>query len=213
MAEGTSACIDCGAVILASTAARLEGLCAQCAKQSPGARAQNRDFLKRLRTSEVFLPSPPELGSARDSDALLRPRRSWRIDDTDTDLVPSPSTLRPFLELPSGQLFLVSDAHERLSLVFGPSFAVLEYHLETGDDRRYAYTDLNARAQIDRVSQLDQSCPCCGVGMFWYPSRFHMPRSLAFELLLHATTGQAPRIAYKWLEYDDDITHASPGRG
>jgi len=214
--EGKTNCTDCHAEILVSTGVRLGGLCARCAKLSVEERRAHRDFDERRRSGALFTPSARELGSARPADYLLNPRRTWRVDVAESDRGANSlgSALLHATQAAAGDLFLLSDRGERLNVAYKGDLAVLQFHLEDGNEELYVHTDRNIRTQVDRDLQLEQCCPCCGVGLFWYPSRFHMPRLVAFSIVRDVVVeDDAARLTYSWLEYDDDISHVSPGRG
>lgn len=46
---------------------------------------------------------------------------------------------------------------------------VCEYQNEKSGDYLYAYTPENLRCQAMHEEHIVQVCPCCGVGLLWYP--------------------------------------------
>ncbi len=94
---------------------------------------------------------------------------------------------------------------------FTDRFGVCEYQNQDTGDFRYAYAEWNLREQVPEDLHVVQACPCCGVGMLWYPSRYHMPRDHAFSLLENALPGfESPDV--EWLE-TDDFSSTEHGRG
>lgn len=86
-----------------------------------------------------------------------------------------------------------------------------EYQNEGAGDYLYAYTQDNLRGQVLADQHVVQACPCCGEGMLWFPSRFHMPRKAAFDILSSIVSGKVPANV-AWLEMGD-ISSTSCGRG
>jgi hypothetical protein len=108
----------------------------------------------------------------------------------------------------------VSDRGGRLSLAFNDTFGVCEYqNEETGDDL-YAYTPENLAEQVSADRHLVQACSCCGVGLLWYPSQFHVPRRSAFAVFSSLVLGGAGTATapVEWLDCGD-ISYTVRGRG
>ncbi len=110
-----------------------------------------------------------------------------------------------------GMLFLVSDLNGQLNFGLSAKYGVCEYINEEAGLWLYAYTENNLSEQVDEENHIVQSCPCCGVGMLWYPSRFHLPRAQALELAYRVSTHESPNNV-KWLE-SGDFSLTERGRG
>ena len=113
-----------------------------------------------------------------------------------------------------GHVFLVSNRAGRVSLAFNETFGVCEYQNEETGDNLYAYTPENLAEQVSADRHLVQACSCCGVGLLWYPSRFHMPRRNAFAVFSALALGgaSADAIPVEWLDCGD-ISYTARGSG
>ena len=209
-------CTECGAKILQTTFDRHGGLCAQCARISPEERARTRAFRQSVETGEYFRPTADELASARAASEIPTPPSAWALEP-DFHIKDKGSSIQAVLadaaQLEQGDVFLLASDGARLSLSFGPRFGVVEYQNAADELYLYAYSPENVSEQVPAGEHVDQACPCCGVGMLWYPSRFHMPRRLAFEALDRLVAGAELPADCRWLAYDDDISHVSEGCG
>jgi hypothetical protein len=110
-----------------------------------------------------------------------------------------------------GNVFLVSAHGGQLNLGFTRRYGVCEYQNHESEEFRYAYSDANLREQVPEELHVVQACPCCGVGMLWYPSRYHMPREQAFSILEDAVAHH-DTLGVRWLE-TDDFSRTQRGRG
>ena len=111
----------------------------------------------------------------------------------------------------NGHVFAWADPSFRLNLTFSQTLAVLAYTDELGEER-YARTNTNLTSQVPADEHLVVPCPCCGVGMFWYPSRFHMPRDAGFAILTATIDVLGDTLDHLWVPYGD-ITFGTPGHG
>jgi hypothetical protein len=110
-----------------------------------------------------------------------------------------------------GNVFLVTENGGQLNLGFTEAYGVCEYQNEESGEYRYAYSESNLREQVPEDLHVVQACPCCGVGMLWYPSRYHMHRDKAFSILENAVANRdTPGV--EWLE-TDDFSYTERGRG
>jgi hypothetical protein len=214
MNEERVKCTECDNMILLRTAAKNEGLCAQCVSVPEGLRERQRVFNASLESGSVFSPSARELASAVSlSDLEPAPGRwgpyaHYYAGDEDGRLE---SILDRAALAPNGYVVLSSESSAVIILAFNTEHGVCEYRNETADEYRIAYTSENALQQVQQELQLCQICPCCGVGTLWYPSRFHMPRRRAFELIISIIRGGST-YGVQWLEADD-ISYTQPGQG
>lgn len=207
------ACIDCGAMILPSTAKANAGLCGRCVKVPESLRQKRRDFDHKVASGSLFTPTQQELNSARQP-AELASSTTWKLEPDYYSMEP-PETIEQAIDdaatKSSGNVFLISETGSRLNLSFTEKFGVCEYQKDDAGEYLYSRTTENLACQVALEFHVTQACPCCGVGMMWYPSRFHMPRELAFELFRQLVSGSAP-AAVQWLD-GGDISYTSQGRG
>lgn len=206
-------CRDCGAMILPVTFAENDGLCATCVRIPEELRRAQREYDRRLRTGEVFTLNEDERKTARESNALGLFAAAWKLEPdyyADRSADSLHSIFVSATESPSGEVYLIDGEQKRFNFTFNQSYAVCEYSdLELGIF--YAYSIENLRQQVDRQRHLAQGCPCCGVGVGWYPSRCHMPRKLGFQLVKAILENERlPQV--QWIEADD-FSYVNQGKG
>ncbi len=177
-------CTECGNLILPQTAAENDGLCAPCAKIPESLRKEMREFEARIATGVIFTPSSSEIHSARPFLELANPKIGWNLEPNFyaasglglvADVIAKAKSER------EGDVFLVSNSNSRLNLSFNQVYGVCE-HQDSEGHSLHAYSPLNLRQQVSGELHIGQPCPCCGVGIGWYPSCLHMPRTLAFNV-------------------------------
>lgn len=206
-------CIECENMILSETALRNAGLCGQCVKISPELRAKSRQYERCLAGKLVFQPSDEELASTSIPSELLTAR--WQLQPEYYAENHKDSVMAVIAEAVSeskGNVFLVTESSGQLNLGFTERYGVCEYQNQETGEFCYAYSDANLREQVPKELHVVQACPCCGVGMLWYPSRYHMPRERAFSILKNAVANRAMPDVH-WLASIDDISYTQPGRG
>lgn len=205
-------CIECDNMILPQTAADNAGLCGQCVKLSPELRAARREYERRLAEGSVFEPSDQERASAATPGALVTTR--WQLQPeyyADRGLESPVQAILEARTQSRGFVFLVTDDGQKLNLGFTERYGVCEYQDQEAADFRYAYCPSNLREQVRSELHVEQACPCCGDGLLWYPSRYHMPRTHAFAIVEYAVAHQAcPGV--EWLEVED-FSYTRQGRG
>jgi hypothetical protein len=206
-------CRECGLMILPTTAERNEGLCAPCAKTPEWLRREKREFDHRLKSGEWFLPSKAERDGANTPSEMRNPAAVWTSTASGGEGETIHHLLARAREQPEGMETLqCGDAY--LILAFNPEWGVCGFHnFESGEDR-YAYTSENLKCQVRADKQLVQPCPCCGISMGHYPSRFHLPRQSAFQVFSSiALREELPtNLDVRWLD-TGDISRVEPGRG
>jgi hypothetical protein len=210
-------CIECDHMILLETAAANGGLCAPCAKTPEWLRRARREYEGKLSSGAWFTPSPEERDTAKRSTELYDPAAVWSPEPEyykDSALRSVREVIDCAASQPQGHVFLVSDRGGRLSLSFNETLGVCEYQNEKTGDNLYAYTPGNLAEQVSADRHLVQACSCCGVGLRWYPSRFHMPRQSAFAVFSELALGAAGAAAVpvEWLDCGD-ISYTVRGRG
>jgi hypothetical protein len=204
-------------MILPQTATANGGLCAPCAQTPEWLRSARREYETKLLSGEWFTPSQAERGTARRPTEFTEPAAAWSPEPEYYKDSGARSAL-DVVELSAGQAqghaFLVSDRGGRLSLAFNEVFGVCEYQNEETGDNLYAYTPENLAEQVSADRHLVQACSCCGVGLLWYPSRFHMPRRSAFAIFSALALGRsgAHAVPVEWLDCED-ISFTARGRG
>ncbi len=204
-------CTECDNMILPQTAADNQGLCGQCVRISPEMRAESREFERRLSAGLLFKPDQAELATASEINLSAK---QWSLQPeyyADVSFSKPMDAIAAELTEDAGNVFLVAEDGAQLNLGFTSLYAVCEYqHLDAGEFR-YAYTPSNCHEQVAGEHHVVQACPCCGVGMLWYPSRFHMPRDAGFSLLENAVKDRESGSVV-WLE-SDDFSHTGRGYG
>jgi hypothetical protein len=209
-------CTECDALILPSTASANGGLCAHCAKTPEFLRRARREFDAKVASGLVFRPTLEERGSAKHWSVLFSREESWNLDpEYYKDQVAN--SIGEEVERAStqseGYVFLLADSGTRCSLSFKETYGVCEYQSETYDEHLYADSPKNLREQVHSEQHVIQACSCCGVGLLWYPSRFHMPREFAFHVFSSFILGK-PELTtlVEWIDCGD-ISYTSRGRG
>lgn len=205
-------CFDCENLILPQTAKDNDGLCAQCVKVSPELRTEKRDYECQLAEGLVFTPSVAERESSLLPPDVMTGR--WQLHPEyygDRNFTTVMDAIIAAKTESVGDVFLVSDLGGEMNLGFTDRYGVCEYQNQGTGDFRYAYTRSNLVEQVPQDLHVVQACPCCGVGMFWYPSRFHMPRALAFSIIENAVCGRESADV-EWLE-SGDFSYTEHGRG
>jgi hypothetical protein len=210
-------CVECDNMILPQTAAANGGLCAPCAKMSVEQRIARREHESKLASGAWFTPSAEERLTAKQPAEFSDPAAVWSPEPN----IYKATAIRLGQEAidvaegePRGYVFLVSDRGGLLSLAFNDAFGVCQYQNSQSGDNRYAYTPENLADQVSADRQLSRACSCCGVEMDWYPSRFHMPRQIAFAILAAVALGRSSseEAAVEWLTCGD-ISDTEHGRG
>jgi hypothetical protein len=212
MASERVKCKECDAMILLSTAEKNKGLCAQCIKISPEERASLKKYEAMLQNGDLWLPSDEELNSERNP--FESKNNNWGLDPEFYEASPIKSVaevINDAKQLSSGNVFLLSKAGSRLNLSFSEKYGVVEYQNENEGDYLCAYTPHNLKKQVEKSFQVDQACACCGVSLLTYPSRTHMPRDMAFSILVGLISNLDIQDV-KWLDFGD-ISYVSPGHG
>jgi hypothetical protein len=192
-------------MILPQTAAKYDGMCAHCGKTSEKLRIEAREYKRNLETGTFFLPSEEELGSVCIPQEFGASDTLWNLDSdyyTDTASNIMSFVISQGAQQTSGHVFLISSSGGRLNLSFSEIYGVCEYHNQNTGERMYAYTQHNLREQVSEVYHVVQACPCCGVGMLWFPSRCHMPRKTAFDIVVSLVSGTIPS-GMTWLNSGD----------
>ncbi|MBN1908312.1 MAG: hypothetical protein JW818_01110 [Pirellulales bacterium] len=205
-------CIECNNMILPQTAADNEGLCGQCNKIPPELRAEKSEYERRLANRSVFMPSGEECATSSIPNELLTAQ--WQLQpeyyaESNMDSVMAAVSAAQLQ--PEGNVFLVTINAGQFNLGFTERYGVCEYRNEESGEFRYAYSEANLREQVPAELHVCQACSCCGVGMLWYPSRYHMPREKAFSIIENVVANRRTQDV-KWLE-TGDFTYTERGRG
>jgi len=216
MAVQRNKCTDCDNMILPEIAARNSGLCGQCTNVPESSRRKKREFDQTVALGLLFTPTEQERQSAKRPAELEIPGAVWELEREfykNSEWQSVRDVIAHASKQPAGDVFLVSETGARLNLSFNKEFGVCEYHNEKSAHYLYAFTPKNLREQIRKELHLVQACPCCGVGMLWFPSRFHMPRKMAFEVFSALALGAGSDTSdVEWLDCGD-ISYTSPGHG
>lgn len=210
-------CAECDNMILPQTAAANAGLCAPCAKTPEYMRRARREHESKLASGAWFTPSPRERSTAKRPAEFGDPSAAWSPEPEyykDSAAQSAWEVIDHAAGQPEGHVFLVSNCGGRLSLAFNEALGVCEYQNEETGDNLYAYTPENVAEQVSADRHLVQACSCCGVGLLWYPSRFHMPRRSAFAIFSGLALGRSvvPAVPAEWLDCGD-ISYTARGRG
>ncbi len=216
MAISETKCSHCGKPVSPEIAAANNGLCLRCAKLPESLRREKREFEERLSSGAIFVPTHEELEVANRRESLKTPAVSWELEP---EFYAScigrsvSSILHEAAGQETGNVFLVSTG-ARLNIAFTENLGVCEYQNEKPKDHLYAFTSENLNYQVAPEDHVEQACPCCGVGLLWYPSRFHMPRKRAFDVFSELATGMHanPTVQAVWVNFGD-ISYTLKGRG
>ncbi len=179
----------------------------------PSTLQERREFESQIASGALFEPSEDELQSARQP-AEFNSNVVWKLEPeyyADGEVHSVHEAIDRAATQSEGNIFLVCDSGSRLNLSFNDKYAVCEYQNDESDEWLYAYTADNLREQVPESLHIVQACPCCGEGMGWYPSRFHMPRTRAFEIFKTVAFRGAP-AEVQWLRYGE-ILWTSRGHG
>ena len=207
-------CRDCDNMILPQTAVANGGICAQCVQVPSEIRQKSRNYRHDLASGIVFRHTEQELALARQPVEFGRTDTRWQPDPeyyAKDGVTSVQDAIRQAVDASKGNVFLVSMSGSRLNLSFTAKYGVCEYQNEELGDFLYAYSEHNLACQVPVEEHVVQACPCCGVGTFWYPSRFHMPRDLAFNIVRTLVANGVPADV-SWLD-QGDISHTSRGQG
>ena len=186
----------------------------ECARVPDSRRKERREYERALATGVLFSPGDKERASAQIPEEFIAPDTAWELDPeyyAEQDLNTVAECISKAAFESNGNVFLRSRMGARLNLSFTEKWGVCEYQNETTGIYLYAYTSENLREQVPSDVHVVQACPCCGVGMLWYPSRFHMPREVAFGIISTLTSNELP-LEVQWLEYGD-LSETSCGKG
>jgi hypothetical protein len=205
-------CVECENMILPQTAADNNGLCGRCFKTPPELRAEKRAYEQRLAAGIIFAPTDDERSTSSIPDELSSGQ--WQLQPeyyAESNIETAMAAIVAAKSQATGNVFLVTDNGGQLNLGFTESYGVCEYQNQQSGEFRYAYSESNLCKQVPEDVHVIQACPCCGVGMLWYPSRFHMPRAIAFSILENSVVHHGlPGI--EWLQAND-FSYTNRGRG
>jgi len=192
-------CIECDRMILPQTAADNDGLCGRCVQKSP----EHREFERQVADGSAFMPSDKERASSRFPHEFFSAR--WELQPdyyAERNVHSAIAAIAAAKSESVGNVFLVTGTEGHLNLGFTERYAVCEYANQESGEFRCAYSESNLRCQVPKELHVAKACPCCGVVMTWYPSRFHMPRDKAF-LVLENLVANRHTPGVDWLETDD----------
>lgn len=179
-------CDECDSIILLATAIKNEGVCASCDKLSTESRQAIKTHRNQIVTGEIYHASNNDLLTAKGSDKIMTPGSPWKLEPSFYDGHAATSideAIKLAMCEPNGYVFLVNDLGESLNLSFTEIYAVCTFQTPGSDSGFYARTPDCLSTQVIARHHVPEACPCCGEGIGWFPSRFHLPRKTAFELL------------------------------
>ena len=209
-------CDLCGVLILPRTKLENKGRCASCSRISDEMLARRQSFDASVEEGSVFTPSKSELEGQTDPGKIVSADTPWESyrDECAASVWPDTETALEEFRRGERQFISMGDAQSfQMTFETNDKFGVITIlsGSETWEELYlYAYTDENARTQIEAEHQLWAGCPCCGVGMFVHPSRAHMPVKLATDVFLAAIGHDYSRA--RWLPYDPN-DHTERGKG
>jgi hypothetical protein len=221
----TTKCRDCKCTISRLTAKKAFGRCPDChalaAKRDAEFKrkfdAEKLAHQRRLETGEVYRPSATELDSAMTPAEFNSSGCQWMLQPefysgyNDGQITTIDEAISDAESRIDGVLFLVSNLDGQLNLGISSKYGVCEYINEQYGHWLYAYTDNNLEEQVEERYHVVQTCPCCGVEMLWYPSRFHFPRIQALDLVRRVSRCESPNNL-SWLD-SGDFSFTERGRG
>ncbi|MCS7467188.1 hypothetical protein NZK35_11090 [Stieleria sp. ICT_E10.1] len=176
---------------------------------------ERAEYDRRLNKGLVFTPSEFELSHAEIPGEFTDTATFWTLQPEyyteRCESTPGDAISAARIEA-TGNVFLVSNNGGQLNLGFTAKYSVVEYQNENDEHLRCAYSSsANLNTQVQKADHVIQACPCCGVGLLWYPSRYHMPRALAFSIF-ESVLDHKPIPGVTWLA-TDDFSYAQPGVG
>src|SRR6185295_18779329 len=80
-----------------------------------------------------------------------------------------------------GGVHLVTERGDQFELSLSALHGEVAVTLD-GAGTYYALTPDNILSGLPREQHVERGCPCCGVGIHSYASRFHMPRARAIDV-------------------------------
>lgn len=173
-------------MILLATAIKNEGACAICAKLSVESRQAIKTHRNQVVTGEIYHASNNDLLTAKGSDKIMTPDSPWKLEPNFYDGHAATSideAIKLAMRKPNGHVFLVNDLGENLNFSFTEIYAVCTFQTPGSDSVFYTRTPDCLSTQVKAQHHASEACPCCGEAIGWFPSRFHLPRKTAFELL------------------------------
>jgi hypothetical protein len=198
-------CKECGVMILPQTAQRTSGFCARCDGRLPHELAEARERKLRIASGEAFRPDADEWASAVDLDARLRVIE-WQLEPDfyeNSELAGPDAALIAAASSESASVYLQSKEEDQFDLTVTGIFGVITILLSgEGGGAFYAHTSRCSVTQIPPEQKAVRGCPCCGVGLYDFASRFHLPRGEALEIATRFLNKQSsPEL--RWLRIPD----------
>jgi len=207
-------CTECGARILPRTAVDNDGLCAQCIQTPVSLRLARQKFEQTIISGEVYVPTARELESAQTPIFLTSETTFWKPGPeyyADTEITTCEQAISDAFAKERGDVFLTAGNEIWVTLAFNKKYGVCYYENGFESDYRYARSPRNLSQQVTEDLHLSQDCSCCGDGLFWFPSRYHMDRIDAFNILRSVLKQSIP-ASVKWLK-SCDFTRTGRGYG
>jgi hypothetical protein len=198
-------CQECGVLVLPQTALANDGMCINCGGRTPEQRAFIRERKRRVASGEAFVPTPEEVASATDVHAMLA-GQSWQLQKefyANKGVPGIEAAVNEVIRSPNGgSVYLTNEREDQFDFSLNEKFGVLTFIGGEEGGFWYACTAENVRVQVPEASQVVRGCPCCGVGLYHFASRFHMPRTRAIEEVA-LFMGGASASDTKWLRIPD----------
>ncbi|MGB1311793.1 MAG: hypothetical protein ACPG47_11300, partial [Leucothrix sp.] len=188
------------------------GLCAHCTKTPAWLREESRAFKVWVAAGDLS-PSGQQLLESKSYLELKLNTEKWELDKEfyeDRGVSKTQSELDVLRGKQTGSLHLFSNKESRLNFSFNKFYAVCEYHDTDMQNHVFSYNQKNLKIQVIKELHIEQSCPCCGVGLFMYSSHCHMLREDGFEIiqsLLNETENNS-----NWIPFEDQ-SYNSAGFG
>lgn len=191
------------------------GMCAKCHESHKRLEKEKTDFENSVESGLIFRPSAKDKQSALFGENLPK-TIDWKLINywRETANVESPLELFNIEKAkPFSFVFVHGETEDTfLGLAFNEKYGVVEFQAWDREIYSYAYTDVNESVQVDESVQLTQCCACCGVGLFTYASRYHMPRKTAMDIFEAMISPSLISQNVLWLPQGDN-SYTRPGHG
>lgn len=198
-------CTICPQEIVIHAGQTHDGICRFCRDLNPQERAHKARFYRALASGEAYSPSDADIASAHVPPEWDQHHR-WTIEPN--WFSESFTSLEPLLAHaangPEGYVTCTSDRDSTFLIASNDEHAVCVYQTTPDDSQYFAYTEYNLQAQVDRERHLCSTCPCCGILQGGYfPSRFHSPKDVGFEIARRILLGSDCNIDVTWIPSGD----------
>lgn len=185
-----------------------DGICRVCRELTSDDRDAKYRFYVSVDTGDVYRVTDAEIAQATIPQSLSEVR-SWSVEPTwYSEKIDSIELLLTKAERDDDEYatcaIFRSDLGSVLSVVSNAKYAVCRLQECENATNFYAYTRQNLSVQVPAADHLYGTCPCCGINQEGhFPSRFHAPKSIGYQIAQSILLGRDHRIAVSWLKAED----------